>query len=152
MTSNLTVYPGAKVFVHMTLTLNDGSVADSSRVNGKPAMIELGNDSVSTAMENELLGLTVGAKKTFKLAAVDAFGDSNPNLVQFMDMHHFPHDIELKEGAVVAFEQPSGEPMPGIIREVQGHSVKVDFNHPLAGYAVTFEVEVLSIDEPPVSH
>jgi len=146
------VHEQARVYAHMTLMLDDGSVADSSRANGKPALIELGNESVSAALEQQLLGMKVGDKKTFKLSANDAFGESNPNLIQFMDIQNFPQDIDVSEGAVLAFEQPSGEPMPGIIREVQGHSVKVDFNHPLAGHTVTFEIEVLSIDNPPQTH
>ncbi len=140
------------VYAHMTLKLSDGSVADSSRANGKPSVIELGNDSVSEAMEAELVGRKVGEMVKFTLRAKDAFGEPDPNLIQFMDIHQFPQDLELKEGAVVAFEQPNGSSLPGILSEIQGHSVKVDFNHPLAGHDVTFEVEILSIDTPPVTH
>jgi FKBP-type peptidyl-prolyl cis-trans isomerase SlpA len=66
-----------------------------------------------------------------------------------MEVHQFPVDISLEEGTVVAFEQPDGSQLPGIIREVKGHSVKVDFNHPLAGQEITFDIEILSIDQPP---
>lgn len=140
------------VYTHMTLKLGDGSVADSSRANGKPSVIEMGSDAISPAMESELLGLRVGDSKSFTLSAEDAFGESDPNLIQFMDLHQFPSDIELKEGAVLAFEQPNGSSIPGIISEIQGHSVKVDFNHPLAGQQITFDVEVLSVNTPPTTH
>jgi FKBP-type peptidyl-prolyl cis-trans isomerase SlpA len=85
------------------------------------------------------------------LQAEDAFGEPQPNLIQFMEIHQFPADIKLEEGVVIAFEQPDGSQLPGIIREVQGHSVKVDFNHPLAGQEITFDIEILSIDQPPAS-
>ncbi|PWK50912.1 FKBP-type peptidyl-prolyl cis-trans isomerase [Pleionea mediterranea] len=140
------------VYTHMTLKLGDGSVADSSRANGKPSVIEMGGDAISPAMESELLGLRAGESKSFTLSAEDAFGESDPNLIQFMDLHQFPSDIELKEGSVVAFEQPNGSSVPGIISEIQGHSVKVDFNHPLAGQRITFDVEILSVNTPPTTH
>ena len=140
------------VYTHMTLKLGDGSVADSSRANGKPSVIEMGGDAISPAMESELLGLRAGESKSFTLSAEDAFGESDPNLIQFMDLHQFPSDIELKEGSVVAFEQPNGSSIPGIISEIQGHSVKVDFNHPLAGQRITFDVEILSVNTPPTTH
>ena len=139
------------VYTHMTLKLGDGSVADSSRANGKPSVIEMGGDAISPAMESELLGLRAGESKSFTLSAEDAFGESDPNLIQFMDLHQFPSDIELKEGSVVAFEQPNGSSVPGIISEIQGHSVKVDFNHPLAGQRITFDVEILSVNTPPTT-
>ena len=140
------------VYTHMTLKLGDGSVADSSRANGKPSVIEMGGDAISPAMESELLGLRAGESKSFTLSAEDAFGESDPNLIQFMDLHQFPSDIELKEGSVVAFEQPNGSSVPGIISEIQGHSVKVDFIHPLAGQRITFDVEILSVNTPPTTH
>ncbi|WP_144393282.1 FKBP-type peptidyl-prolyl cis-trans isomerase [Pleionea sediminis] len=140
------------IYAHITLILKDGSVADSSRANGKPSVIEIGNDTISEAMEEHLLGLKVGDTTKFTLPAKDAFGEPDPNLVQFMDVQQFPQDLELKEGSVVSFEQPNGSSVPGILSEVRGHSVKVDFNHPLAGHEVTFEIEILSIDKPPTTH
>jgi len=147
--SSSTVQAGDAVFVHLTIYLEDGSIADSTKATGKPSKIQLGDDSISLAMEQQLLGLTVGETKKFVLEADDAFGASQPDLVQFMDLHEFPADLELKEGLLISFDQPSGGTLPGMVREVQGHSVKVDFNHPLAGHRVAFEVELLSINEPP---
>ncbi|NVJ59826.1 MAG: FKBP-type peptidyl-prolyl cis-trans isomerase [Gammaproteobacteria bacterium] len=142
----------SQVYVHMTLSLDDGSIAESSRANGKPAIIELGTDAVSEAMEQHLVGMKEGDKKKFKLTAADAFGETDPNFIQFMDISQFPQDIELSDGAMIAFEQPNGSTMPGIVRSIEGHSVKVDFNHPLAGHSITFEIELLSIDSPPTTH
>lgn len=140
------------LYVHMTLSLADGSVADSSRANGKPSVIEMGSGSISDVMEQNLIGMQVGDTRKFKLAPVDAFGETDPNFIQFMDITQFPQDIELTPGAMIAFDQPSGGTMPGIIRAIEGHSVKVDFNHPLAGHDIIFEVELLSIDTPPTTH
>jgi FKBP-type peptidyl-prolyl cis-trans isomerase SlpA len=145
------VAAGSLVFAHMTLLLPDGSVADSTRSTGKPSVIRLGDGSVSEALEASLIGKLVGDRVKVTLQAEDAFGEPQPNLIQFMEIHQFPADIKLEEGVVIAFEQPDGSQLPGIIREVQGHSVKVDFNHPLAGQEITFDIEILSIDQPPAS-
>ncbi len=137
---------GDSVLVHMSVLLDDGSIADSTVAMGKPALIQLGDDSLSFAFEQKILGLTEGDKTKFRLAAIDAFGESNPDLIQFMDIHKFPNEIELKEEVIVSFTQPNGAPMPGIIRAIEGSSVKVDFNHPIAGQSVTFQIEILSIN------
>ncbi len=141
----------SRVFAHISIFLSDGSVADSTKTTGKPSVIHIGTGSVSSAMEQQLISIPVGETRKFTLQASDAFGDVEPNLIHFMDLHQFPADVKLEEGTVMAFDQPNGSQLPGIIREVQGHSVKVDFNHPLAGQAVTFEVELLSFDNPPES-
>ncbi len=146
-----TVESNSLVFAHMTLMLKDGSVADSTRTNGKPSAIRLGDGSISEALEQALIGKSAGERVKIALEAQDAFGDPQPNLIQFMDIHQFPADIKLEDGTVIAFDQPDGSQIPGIVREVKGHSVKVDFNHPLAGQAITFDIEILSIDQPPAS-
>ncbi|MEE4245600.1 MAG: FKBP-type peptidyl-prolyl cis-trans isomerase [Kangiellaceae bacterium] len=145
------VSDNSHVFLHMNILLEDDSAVDSTRVDGKPQVIVIGNNSVSEVMEQQLIGLKVGDKKKFTLAADDAFGQVNPELIQFMDIQSFPEDLDVSLGSVISFEQPNGQPLPGIIREVQGHSVKVDFNHPLAGQPVIFDVEIVSIDTAPAA-
>ncbi|WP_163938284.1 FKBP-type peptidyl-prolyl cis-trans isomerase [Paraferrimonas sp. SM1919] len=130
---------------HMTITLEDGSVADSTKANGQPAKLTIGDDSLSPAFE-ACLGDNIAAGQTheFTLAPKDAFGDKNPDNLHYIDRTKFANDSDLEVGAIIAFDGPAGE-IPGIIREVAGDSVTVDFNHPLAGHAVTFEIEVLEV-------
>ncbi|HFB67162.1 MAG TPA: FKBP-type peptidyl-prolyl cis-trans isomerase [Aeromonadales bacterium] len=140
--------PGQRILLHMTLKLDDGSVADSSKVSGKPNLLQLGDGSLSDALEKQLVGLTKGQQKTFRLSANDAFGESIPELIQYIERHQFPAEINLQREQIINFSQPSGDSLPGIIRKIEGQSVKVDFNHPLAGEAVTFEIEVVQIHPP----
>ncbi|KGT88410.1 peptidylprolyl isomerase [Erwinia typographi] len=134
------------VLVHFTLKLEDGSTAESTRNNGKPALFSLGDGSLSDALESQLLGLEVGAKKAFSLSADDAFGQSSPDLIQYFSRRDFTQAGEPEIGAIMLFSGMDGNEMPGVIREISGDSITVDFNHPLAGQTIHFEVEVLEID------
>ena len=135
----------SRVLADVTVKLMNGSIADSTKVNGKPSWLVMGDGSFSSAFENELLEKQAGDNLVFELDAEDAFGKANPDLVQFMDISQFPNDLDLKEGAIIAFDQPNGGQLPGLIRQVQGSSVKVDFNHPLAGEKVVFEIEIKQV-------
>lgn len=135
----------SEVLFHFTLILGDGSIADSTKLQGKPAKLTMGDGSLTATFEACLLGLTEGESHSFELGPDDAFGPINPNNIHYMDRSQFSSDIELAEGAIVAFSQPNGSEIPGIIREVAGDSVTVDFNHPLSGQPVTFDVEILTV-------
>lgn len=133
------------VLADVTIKLKDGSVADSTKVNGKPSWLMMGDGSFSDAFEAHLIGSKVTDKLTFELPPKDAFGETQPDEIHFMDISQFPQDIELRQGSIISFEQANGGAIPGIIRDVQDSSVKVDFNHPLAGETVIFEIEIIQI-------
>nr|WP_232367654.1 FKBP-type peptidyl-prolyl cis-trans isomerase [Alteromonas pelagimontana] len=131
--------------MHFDLKLEDGSAADSTRVNNKPAKLVMGDGSLTPNFEACLLGLEKGQKKSFTLHAEEAFGKANPDNIHHMDRSRFGADIEIQEGAILAFSQPDGSEIPGIIRSVAGDSVTVDFNHPLVGQTVIFDVEIIDV-------
>ncbi|GME37571.1 FKBP-type peptidyl-prolyl cis-trans isomerase [Pantoea sp. QMID4] len=134
------------VLVHFTLKLEDGSTAESTRANGKPALFRLGDGSLSAALEQALLGLNAGETKQFTLAPEDAFGGVSPDLIQYFSRRDFIDAGEPEVGAIMLFSGMGRSEMPGVIREVSGDSITVDFNHPLAGRRIQFDVEVLEID------
>ncbi|EIB99989.1 MULTISPECIES: FKBP-type peptidyl-prolyl cis-trans isomerase [Pantoea] len=134
------------VLVHFTLKLEDGSTAESTRANGKPALFRLGDGSLSAALEEALLGLKAGETKQFTLAPEEAFGGVSPDLIQYFSRRDFIDAGEPEVGAIMLFSGMGGSEMPGVIREVSGDSITVDFNHPLAGHRIQFDVEVLEID------
>ncbi|WP_298442510.1 FKBP-type peptidyl-prolyl cis-trans isomerase [uncultured Ferrimonas sp.] len=143
--SELVVGLNAHVFMHFNVELPDGSVADSTRAHGKPARLTLGDGSLSAGMEKALMGLAKGDKKRFSLPPEDAFGQPNPDNMQHMDRTQFAADADLTNGTIMAFTAPDGNQYPGVIRDVVGDSVTVDFNHPLAGQTVLFDVEILDV-------
>lgn len=140
------VQSNSAVLVHFTLKLDDGSTAESTRNNGKPALFRLGDTSLSEGLEQHLLGLKEGDKTTFSLEPDAAFGVPSPDLIQYFSRREFIDAGEPEVGAIMLFTAMDGSEMPGVIREVNGDSITVDFNHPLAGRTVHFDVEVLEID------
>lgn len=134
------------VTLHFTIKMKDGSVADSTYNMGKPAKLTIGDGSLSQNFEQCLFGLQTGDQKTIELPAADAFGMPNPDNIHYMDRAKFVGDAEVEVGTIMAFSGRDGMEIPGIITEIAGDSVTVDFNHPLAGQDVTFEVEILSVE------
>lgn len=140
------VQSDSAVLVHFTLKLDDGSTAESTRSNGKPALFRLGDGSLSEGLEQNLLGLKAGANAAFSLPPEAAFGVRSPDLVQYFSCRDFTAAGEPEVGTIMLFTAMDGSEMPGVIKEINGDSVTVDFNHPLAGQTVHFDINVLEID------
>ncbi|MGQ8365098.1 FKBP-type peptidyl-prolyl cis-trans isomerase [Glaciecola sp. 1036] len=145
MSSEPVIGDASEVILHFDLKLKDGSAVDSTRVGKKPAKMVMGDGSLTVNFENCLRGLKKGESKSFEIAANDAFGMPNPDNIYHVDRTKFPADADLQEGMIMGFAQPDGSELPGIIRSVAGHSVTVDFNHPLAGQDVIFDVEIIDV-------
>lgn len=141
------ITPNSTVILHINMKLTDDSVADSTRVNHKPAKIVLGSGAVTPAFEYELIGLKTGDKKSFTLAPQDAFGYPNPANIHKMPRQRFDDKIKMEKNTIIEFEQLNGHPLLGIVRDFNDEEVTLDFNHPLCGQSVVFEVEILEIAE-----
>lgn len=136
--------PRAEVVMHFTLALEDGTVADQSEP-GDPLRFTMGDGTLIPGLEMILYGLKPGDKESLFIGPRDAFGYADPNNVHDMPRSDFGPEFELEPGLVIAFTTPSGEEVPGTVREVGEETVKVDFNHPLAGRKVKFSVEILEV-------
>ena len=119
---------------------------------GKPATLSLGTGELSPALEQRLLGLPEGTRATFELPAGEAFGERNPELVQWVARKLLNElgdpDEQYKVGDVVQFPTPDGMGQyAGAVQQVKegGDAVQFDFNHPLAGQPVVFEVHVIGV-------
>jgi len=134
----------SSILVHITMKLSDGSAADSTKVNNKPAKIIMGDNSISPAFEAELIGMAQGETREFTLEAKDSFGESNPDNIHYMSLDKFSAEVPAEVGNIITFTQPGGD-LPGMIKEVNGDSVTIDFNHPLAGQVVTFVIDLIEI-------
>ena len=87
---------GSEVVLHFDLKLSDGSAADSTRVNNKPAKLIMGDGSLTLSFEDCLLGLQTGDKKSFTLEADDAFGMPNPDNLHHLERSKFGHHQPLR--------------------------------------------------------
>jgi FKBP-type peptidyl-prolyl cis-trans isomerase SlpA len=138
--------------LHYRLSGTQGDVINT--FGGKPATLSLGTGELSPAMEQRLLGLEEGTHTTFELAAGEAFGERNLQMIQWvakklLAQHGDPLE-KYSVGDVVQFPAPIGEDtsnpsFAGAVREVQADKVLFDFNHPLAGQSVTFEVQLIGV-------
>ncbi|MCA9460130.1 MAG: peptidylprolyl isomerase [Nanoarchaeota archaeon] len=133
------------VKIHYKGTLKDGSVFDSSE--GKdPLEFIFGLGMIIPGLEEGIKGLKAGDKKTIEIPSEKAYGPEMPEAKQEVPKDQFPADIELKEGLQLAAQGPHGV-IPVVVREIKDETVLVDFNHPLAGKDLTFEVEVTQVSD-----
>lgn len=144
--TDVVIGENSQVLMHFSIKLADGSAAESTKVNNRPAKFVMGDGSLTANFEKCLIGLKQGDEKSFELAPEDAFGLPNPDNFHYVERSRFSAEAPAEVGAIIAFTQPDGSELPGIIRAVEGDSVTVDFNHPLAGQTLTFEVEILQVD------
>ncbi|MBB6562719.1 FKBP-type peptidyl-prolyl cis-trans isomerase SlpA [Acidovorax soli] len=144
-----TVQPGSFLTLHYRLAGPAGDVINTFA--DKPATLSLGTGELSPAMEQRLLGLVEGTRATFELAAGEAFGERNPDMQQWVAKKLLSDlgsaDEQYSPGDVVQFPTPDGMgSYAGAVMQVrEDGAVRFDFNHPLAGQPVTFEVHVIGI-------
>lgn len=117
--------------------------------NGTPATLMLGQGQLAPFLEQRLLGLPEGTHQTFELSAAEGFGDRNPDLIQAvskatLDENSVP-GTDYSVGEVVEFNAPKGGRFAGVLLELRESSALFDFNHPLAGQPLQFEVKLISV-------
>ncbi len=143
------VRPGSFLTLHYRLAGPDGDDIVNTFAD-KPATLSLGTGELAPAMEQRLLGLPEGTRIAFELAAGEAFGERNPELVQRVRRSLLAElgdpDEQYHVGDVVQFPTPDGQGRyAGVVREVGDEALLFDFNHPLAGRPVTFEVHLIGV-------
>ena len=143
------IHAGSFLTLHYRLAGPDGGDVVNTFAD-KPATLSLGNGELAPAMEQRLLGLAEGAHSSFELAAGEAFGERNPQLLQRVRRTLLAEFGDPGEhyalGDVVRFPTPDGQGgYAGVVREVGADWLLFDFNHPLAGMPVTFEVHVIGV-------
>lgn len=135
---------GDCVHVHYTGTLEDGSVFDSSRAR-EPLAFTLGIGDVIAGFDEAIAGMAPGETKTITIPADAAYGPVRPEMIAAVDRNEFPPEIVPQVGQELGMQLPNGESIPVRIIAVDDTSVTLDANHPLAGKALTFALELVSI-------
>jgi FKBP-type peptidyl-prolyl cis-trans isomerase SlpA len=136
--------PGSRVTLHLSLTLEDGTVAESTFAE-EPHCFTMGDGSLLPGLELALYGLRPGATQRLVLSPEQAYGPRDPARVRRLPRAGFDAAITPEPGVIIGFETPQGEELAGTVLAVEGDSVEVDFNHPLAGHAITLAVEILEV-------
>ncbi len=137
---------GSRVKLHFALRLADGQEVDSTFENDAPELT-VGDGNLPEGFEECLVGLTTGNHKTFTVPPEKAFGQPNPQNMQEMKRSDFPVDMPVAPGLMVSFADAQGAELPGVISAIEGDYVTVDFNHPLAGKELHFEVQILEVKD-----
>ncbi len=140
----LCVAENTEVVINFTLTLADGTVVDATEEN-EPMQLRIGDGSLIDGLEQTLYGMKAGGHQCVSIDPRDGFGFADETNLHEMPRSEFAEDIDLQPGLIIGFSTPAGDDIPGTVREVKGDTVLVDFNHPLAGHEIIFDVEVLSV-------
>lgn len=139
-----TVRSDSYLTLHYRITTLDGDEFLST-FDMSPATLQMGSGQLAENLESVLIGLPAHERFVFELEPAQGFGEHNPRLVERLARSGLPAGMELKENSVVEFTAPNGATFAGFLRELDESYGLFDFNHPLAGKTIRFEVEIIGI-------
>jgi FKBP-type peptidyl-prolyl cis-trans isomerase SlpA len=132
----------SRVTLHFAVLLESGEEIDTTR-RGRPATFEVGDGSLLVGFEEALFGMRAGDDAQILLEPAQAFGEHRRENVQLLPRERFA-GVTLEPGLIVSFSAPDGE-LPGVVLRLFEQTVEVDFNHPLAGRRVIFDVSIVEV-------
>ena len=141
----LAIGPGTRITLHFGLQLDNGDIVDSN-FERDPAVFTVGDGNLLPGFEKALFGMMEGEHKTLMVKPEDGFGQRNPNNIQEIARSQFSPDLELSEGLMLSFADAQKTELPGVVQRFDDEVVVIDFNHPLAGRSILFEVSILKIE------
>ena len=132
------------ITITYTLKDEDGNIIEvTNREN--PFSFISDNNQILPKLEENINGMLIGSRRTVTLTPEEAYGTYNDSAIQTIDRSEFPDDTELEEGMSFITDTPDGQQMPFIIKKIDGEVITLDFNHPLAGRTLTFDLELLNL-------
>jgi len=146
MEKTLEVSDGMLVCLDYTLRLEDGEVVDSSE-DREPIEFVQGQQQIVPGLEQELYGMEVGEEKSVVVEPAQGYGERNPEANQVVPRDAFQAGFEPEPGMAIQVSDGSGRTATAFVATVNDESVKLDFNHPLAGETLRFDVEVVDVRE-----
>jgi FKBP-type peptidyl-prolyl cis-trans isomerase SlpA len=141
--TDVRIGPDKQVTLHFALKLDNGDVVDST-FDKNPATFKVGDGNLLPGFEQAIYGLKAGDKRSLPISPEQGFGQGNPQNIQVMPRSQF-QDMELSEGLLVIFNDAANAELPGVVKAFDDNQVTIDFNHPLAGKALSFDVEVIEV-------
>ena len=142
--TQLAIADGTVVSIHYTLTLEDGTVADTS-VGGEPLTYLHGAANIVPGLEKQLTGLKAGAKAQADVPPGEGYGEYDPEGEEVVPRKAFPKGQKLQPGMMFRTQGEGGEPQPLWVKDVGESEVTVTYNHPMAGRTLRFAVEVVEV-------
>jgi FKBP-type peptidyl-prolyl cis-trans isomerase SlpA len=139
------VSEGTRVFLNFSLCLEDGSELDSN-FGGEPVNFVIGDGSLLPGFERLLFGMSAGDRRMFSIDPENAFGEHQNANIQVLPRAQFDAEMELERGLVVSFADAAGGELPGMVLDFDDSEVTVDFNHPLSGRTILFDVQIHRVE------
>ncbi|BBT14984.1 MULTISPECIES: FKBP-type peptidyl-prolyl cis-trans isomerase [Pseudomonadaceae] len=143
LATELRIGPDREVTLNFAIKLENGDVVDST-FGKQPATFKVGDGNLLPGFENALFGLKAGDRRELPISPEQGFGQPNEQNVQVMPRGQF-QDMELSEGLLIIFNDAANAELPGVVKAFDADRVTIDFNHPLAGKTLRFEVEILAV-------
>ena len=141
--SEMTIQAGNSVSLEYTLSVEGEKL--ESNIGKDPLVYTHGQKQIIPGLESELSGLKVGDTKTIPVSPEKGYGQVSEKSFLEVPITQVPEDAR-KPGAVLSSRDPEGNPIRAVVKEVKGANVVLDFNHPLAGKTLVFDIKVLSIN------
>ena len=138
---------GSSDTMHFSLALADGMMVESS-LNDQQESYDLREGRIDKGLELALIALRAGERQRLTLMRRQAFGERDESAIQSIPKSRFPEDMDLDPGQIIGFSGENGEEVAGAIVAIEDQQVTVDFNHPLAGREIDFEVQILAVENP----
>lgn len=142
--------PNDRVTLHYRIQCGSTEVVNT--FGGLPETFTLGTGAMDPRLEFALKGLAEGQRETLELEVRQAFGEHDPARVQGLARAELAAFEPLETGQIVHFTLPNGDSIHGTLTTLEAEQVEIDFNHPLAGYPITFEVEIVAVDKANATH
>lgn len=137
------IQAGSKVELHFSVSIENGIEIDNTRGRDEPVSLVIGDGNLLEGFEKALFGLRAGDRRTVHLPPEDAFGQWNPENIQIFDTVKFEQRPIV--GHMIEFEDKAKATLFGVVKSVNDDITEIDFNHPLAGKNITFEVEIFKV-------
>ena len=144
---SMDVSTGKQVSIEYTLTLEDKTVVDSN-VGADPLTFIQGSHNIIPGLESALDGMTTGDSKQVTVTPEDAYGPVNEDAVSEIEKAHIPEDSH-KIGAVLQGQNPDGKVIIARVVEIKEETILLDYNHPLAGKTLNFDVKIMDVQDGP---
>ena len=142
----MAVKNGDTVKVHYTGTLTDGTEFDSSHKRNQPIEFSVGAGQMIKGFDNAVIGMEEGEEKSITISPNEAYGEVNEQAVMNIPKENLSDDFNFSEGDMVNTQTQTGQQLQAVIRKIEEEQVTLDFNHPLAGQELNFDLQLVEIN------
>jgi len=140
----MSVKKGQTVNVHYVGTLDDGTEFDNSRNRGEPLKFEVGASTIMPAFQDAVSEMKIGETKKISVSPEEAYGPVNPEAYRKVPIEHFDENIVDNVGKFVHGQNDQGHRFSALVESIEEDGVLLNFNHPMAGKSLNFEIELIS--------